>query len=324
MRTISLGGRGGPAASVLCLGALPFGSYLDRDTSFAILDRFVEAGGTFIDTANNYVFWTADGTGAESENLLGDWLRSRGTRDQVVLASKVGALPDPAKPGEFPANAEGLSDEVIGRQLEASLRRLGTDHLDVYYAHIEDREVALAETVGAFGAAVAAGKVRVPGVSNHPTWRVDRARQLARADGLAPYQVLQYRHSYLRPRPDTRLRQTGHVLAGDELLEYVRREGDLVLTAYTSLLFGAYTRPDKPLPEEYDHPGTTRKLAVLREVAAELDATLNQVVLAWLVGGDPGVVPVLGVSSVAQLEESLAAASLVLSREQRERMDAAW
>ncbi|MGO1054381.1 aldo/keto reductase [Crossiella sp. CA198] len=323
MRKITLGGPDGPRASVLCLGALPFGSSVDRDTSFAILDRFVEAGGNFIDSANNYVFWTENGKGDESENLLGDWLRTRGNRSEVVLASKVGALPDPAKSGAFPDNAEGLSAEVISTQLDNSLRRLGTDHLDVYYAHMEDRSVPLAETVGAFGKAVAQGKVRVPGCSNHPTWRIDRARELAKQDGLAPYGVLQFRHSYLRPRPDIKLPQAGHVQASDELLDYVRTEDNLVLTAYTTLLFGAYTRPDRPLHEHYDHPGTQRKIAVLQAVAAELGATVNQVVLAWLLHGNPLVVPVLGVSSVAQLAESLDAAELELSADQLGRLAAA-
>jgi len=318
MRYRKLRGEAGPLASVLCLGALPFGTTVDETTSFAILDRFVEAGGTFIDTADNYSFWIDGATGDESEALLGRWLAARGARDRIVLASKVGARPE--QPGLGLEAAEGLSAKAIHAAIDGSLRRLGTDGVDVYYAHIEDRSVPIEETTGTLAELVADGKAGVLGCSNHATWRIERARAVARGRGWPVYTCIQQRYSYLRPRPGARLPEGGHVHATDELLDYVRSEPDLNLMAYTSLLFGAYTRPER-LPEHYLHPGTVARLAVLAEVAAELDATPIQVVLAWLIGGDPPITPIVGVSSVAQLDECLAAADLDLPDELRRRLD---
>jgi aryl-alcohol dehydrogenase-like predicted oxidoreductase len=315
MRETKIGS--GTRVSALCLGTLPFGSTVDEETSFAILDRFTEAGGTFLDTANNYVFW--NGTGDESEELLGRWLAARGNRDQVVLATKMGGRP--RVPGTGLENAEGLSAPVIKAAAEGSLRRLGVDHIDLYYSHIEDRSVPMEETLGAFAELVHAGTVGTLGCSNHATWRMALARAVSRANGWPLYTCVQERHSYLRPRPDIQLPAAGHVQMTDELFDYARAEGDITLLAYSALLSGAYR--DKPLPEYYDHPGTTRRLAVLNEVAGELGATVNQVVLAWLLAGDLPILPVLGVSTVDQLDEALAGMRLKLDEDQLTRLDSA-
>jgi aryl-alcohol dehydrogenase-like predicted oxidoreductase len=316
MRQRELVGGSGTRISELCLGAMPFGTTVDEKTSFAILDRFVEAGGTTIDTANCYSFWVPGGRGGESETVLGRWLASRGGRDGLVLASKVGSGLAPG------GGAEGLAPDVIREQLAGSLRRLGVDHLDLYYSHREDRDTPDEETLAAFHEAVTEGKVRNLGASNHAAWRLAETRAVASARGWTPYTVVQQRYSYLLPRPATTLPEGGHVHASEELLDYVRTRG-LTLFAYSTLLWGSYTRDDKPLPEHYEHPGTQRRLAALREVAAELGVTPNQVVLAWLTGGDPAVVPIIGVSSVEQLDECLGAAGLELPSELRKRLDEA-
>ncbi|WP_328875193.1 aldo/keto reductase [Streptomyces sp. NBC_00287] len=324
-RTIGTDPQHRREVSVLALGAMLFGSRTDEETSFAVLDRYVEAGGNFIDTSDNYAFWEDGGQGGQSEELLGRWRRSRGVGDEIVIATKLGARP--LAPGTgYVDNPEGLSAKVIREAAERSRERLGVEKIDLLYAHIEDQRVPLAETVEGFGALVAEGTVGLLGVSNHAVWRVERARALAAAAGLPGYQVLQYQHSHLRPRfdmpsdlfPDGSL---GH--AGAELLGYLRAEPDLTLVAYSPLLAGAYTRQDKPLPPDYDHPGTPARLKVLREVAREADATVNQVVLAWQIGAELPVIPLAGASSVAQLEENLAAVELELTGEQRARLDAA-
>ncbi|MEU6556675.1 aldo/keto reductase [Streptomyces sp. NPDC046915] len=311
--------------SVLALGAMLFGSRTDEKTSFAVLDRYVEAGGNFIDTSDNYAFWEDGGQGGQSEELLGRWRRSRGIGDEIVIATKLGARP--LAPGTgYADNAEGLSAKVIRESAERSRERLGTDRLDLLYAHIEDRTVPLRETVEGFAALVAEGTVGLLGVSNHAVWRVERARALAAAAGLPGYEVLQYEHTYLRPRTDVPggLFPDGSLGGADaQLLDHLRAEPDLTLVAYSPLLKGAYTRPDKPLPTEYDHPGTPARLGVLKDVARETGATPNQVVLAWQIGGPLPVVPLTGTSSVAQLEENLAAVDLELTGEQRARLDAA-
>ena len=306
----------------LALGTIPFGTVLhDRDV-FAILDRFAEAGGALLDTANNYPFWTEGATGDESELAIGRWLAARGNRDRMVLSTKCGARP--TIPGDKTMNsAEGLSAATIAAAAEGSLRRLGTDYIDVYWAHIEDRSVPLEETLGAFAELAEAGKVREIGASNLPAWRLERARATSRAGGRPLYTNVQLRHTYLRPRPGVRLPESGHVLAQDDMLDYLRAEPGLTLWAYNTLMAGAYTREDRPIPEAYDHPGTTRGLAVLREISRELDATVNQVVLAWLIGGEVPTVPIVGVSSLAQLEEALGALDVKLDDEHRARLDAA-
>ncbi|MEU6591135.1 aldo/keto reductase [Streptomyces sp. NPDC046881] len=311
--------------SVLALGAMLFGSRTDEKTSFAVLDRYVEAGGTFVDTSDNYAFWEDGGQGGQSERLLGQWRRSRGVGDEIVIATKLGARP--LAPGTgYTDNAEGLSAEVIRESAERSRELLGVDRLDLLYAHIEDPAVPLAETVEGFAALVAEGTVGLLGVSNHAVWRVERARALAAAAGLPGYEVLQYQHSHLRPRTDvpSELFPDGSLGGADaQLLSYLRAEPELTLVAYSPLLTGAYTRADKPLPRDYDHPGTPARLEVLREVARETGASVNQVVLAWQMGGELPVIPLVGASSVAQLDESLAAVDLDLTVEQRARLDAA-
>jgi aryl-alcohol dehydrogenase-like predicted oxidoreductase len=312
--------------SVLSLGAKSFGTVTDERTSLAILDRYVEAGGTFIDTADNYAFWANNGQGGESEELLGRWRASRGIGDEIVIATKLGARP--LAPGtSFTDNPEGLSAAIIRESSARSRERLGLARLDLLYAHIEDPAVPLQETVEAFAELVAEGTVGLLGVSNHRAWRVERARALAAAAGLPGYEVLQYQHTYLRPRTDLPGRLSpyaGPGLLSGELHSYLRAEPELALVAYSPLLSGGYVREDKPLDPEYDHPGTPSRRTALREVAAETGATVNQVVLAWLIGADVPAIPLVGASSVAQLDESLAAVDLELTPEQRAKLDATY
>ncbi|MFG2056799.1 aldo/keto reductase [Micromonospora sp. NPDC048930] len=310
--------------SVLSLGAMLFGTATDEATSYAILDRYVEAGGTFIDTSDNYAFWQNGGQGGESEELLGRWRRSRGVGSEVVIATKLGARP--LAPGtSYVDNPEGLSAKVIREAAERSRERLGVEKLDLLYAHIEDRTVPLRETVEGFAELVAEGTVGLLGASNHRAWRVERARAIAAEAGLPGYEVLQYHRSYLPRRLDLpgELDPDGDLgFVGPDLASYLRAEPQLTLVAYSPLLKGAYARPER-LGAEYELPSTPARLEALRAVAAETGATVNQVVLAWLLGGDVPTIPLVGFSSVAQLDESLAAVDLTLSAEQRARLDAA-
>lgn len=156
----------------------------------------------------------------------------------------------------------------------------------MYWAHKPDPATPLEETVAAFDELVSAGTVGRFGCSNYPVWQIERARQIARAHGGAGFTAVQQHHTYLQPRPATRptvVHRFGAVT--DEVLHYLEHHPDMALWAYTPLLSGRYTRADKPLPAEYDHPGTARRLAVLDEVAAETGTNRNRVVLAWLTGG---------------------------------------
>jgi aryl-alcohol dehydrogenase-like predicted oxidoreductase len=325
-RTIGTSPATARSVSVLSLGAMLFGSVTDEATSFAILDRYVAAGGTFIDTSGNYAFWVHGTQGGESEELLGHWRRSRGITDEVVIATKLGARPlSPSR--TFSDNVEGLSAKVIRESADRSRERLGVSRLDLLYAHIEDASVPLLETVEGFADLVAEGAVGLLGVSNHWTWRVERARNLAAAAGLPGYDVLQYHHTYLRQRTDLPSHRSpdGQIgVASGDLISYLRESPGLALVAYSPLLSGAYVhhvRDGKPLGPDY--LGTAARLAALREVAFDTGATVNQVVLAWLMGGEIPVIPLVGASSVAQLDESIAAVDLELTSDQRARLDAA-
>jgi aryl-alcohol dehydrogenase-like predicted oxidoreductase len=300
-----------------------FGTRTDEATSIELLDRYVDGGGTMIDTSNNYSFWSdPSGIGGQSEALLGRWLAARpGRRDRLYLSTKVGARP--LAPGGYPDNVEGLSAATIKEAVQGSLAQLGTNHVELYWAHVEDRSVPVEETIGAFGSLVSDGVVGRVGCSNWPTWRVEQARAAARSSGWPGLTALQLLHSYVQPRPAAPVsfqsQRFGWV--SDETLDYAG-SNDVDIWAYSPLLKGAYTHPDR-FEEAYDHPGTTRRLAALDSVAAELGATRNQVVLGWLIGGSPAITPIIGVSTVAQLDEAMAGARLTLSDDQRRRLDAA-
>lgn len=312
--------------SVLSLGAMRFGTMTDEATSFAILDRYVAAGGNFIDTSNNYLYFVHGTQGGESEALLGRWRASRGIGDEVVIATKVGARP--IAPATGLDAREGLSRAAIREASERSRERLGVPRIDLYYAHVPDQTgVPLDEQVAAFGELISDGTIGLLGLSNHWAWQVERARSLAATAGTARADVLQYHHTYLRMRtdiPDRRFSPDGEIgVADGSILSYLRAEPGMALVAYSPLLNGAYTRPDKELDRGYDHPGTRARLKALDQVVAETGATANQVVLAWLIGGELPVVPLVGASSAGQLDESLAAVDLQLSAEQRQLLDAA-
>ena len=326
MRYRTIGdGRTSFDVSTLCLGTMWMGTRTDEATSFAILDRFVEAGGTFLDTANNYNAWGL-GHGHDSEDVIGRWLASRGIRDRVRIATKLGAAKkDPALPlsTSEPTNYQGLAADIIARESRESLRHLGVDHLDVLYGHVDDRDTPLAETVGAFGELQDAGLVGVTGISNVAVWRVVEAREEAIRRGIAPYGLVQQQYSYVYPQP--KLGRQNFVTP--ELLSYAASTGvdgrpPLAVTAYSPLHQGALTRTDKPLWGGVNHPTTVARIQLLHEVARDIGATPNQVALAWLLGREVPVIPVAGPSSVAQLEEVLGAAELDLDLEVRERLDA--
>ncbi|MFF7340509.1 aldo/keto reductase [Streptomyces sp. NPDC008163] len=308
------------ASPRIVLGTMGFGTQVDPDTSFAVLDAFVAGGGGWLDTANCYSFWAdPSGVGGASERVIGAWLAARpGARDAVRIATKV--RQNPLVPHSWPESAEGLSARAVHAGMAESLERLGVDHVDLLWAHAEDRTVPLEETVGAFGELVTKGLALRVGAANHTAWRVERARSLAREQGAEPWTALQLRHSLVQPRPLTPVAEGGHRHLTPEDLDLAEAEG-LEVWAYSSLLWGAYTRPEKPFPDTYDHPGSTGVLAVLDEVADEVAATKNQVVLAWLL--HQGIAPIVGVSRVQHVEEALAARDVRLTDDHLARFEAA-
>ncbi|SRR5579884_837620 len=320
-------GKTGEQVSALCLGWMLFGTRVSEETSFQLADQYFEAGGRFVDTSNNYAFWMDGGTGDESESLMGRWMKERKNRDQLFLATKVGARP--RFPGGGLENAQGLSAQVILKEVDESLRRLGTDHIDLYYAHIDDRATSLVETLAAFDELVKMGKVRYIGCSNYMTWRIEQARNISRAHDWAAYCCVQQRHTYLRARPGATT--IGSVFNGrkiqvnttDELLDYCAAQDDFTLLAYSPLLSGFYTRNGVDIPDYYVNSDRDARMKALMQVAAEVGATPNQVVLAWMMQSTPTVIPIIAASTREQLSENLGALHVHLSQQQMETLNAA-
>ncbi|MCU6795005.1 aldo/keto reductase [Paenibacillus sp. WQ 127069] len=305
-------GNTGIQVSALGLGCLNFGSRTDKETSYRLLDQYVDAGGSFLDTSNNYAFWNEGCSGGESELLLGQWLKDRGNREHIVLATKVGA--QPTIPGGGFESMEGLSRKAIEQAIDGSLRRLGTDYVDLYYAHIDDVNTPLEETMEAFDRLVRAGKVRALGCSNHHTWRVEKARIISKSHHWAPYSCIQQRYTYLRPKPGADFGV--QISANDELLNYCQTHDDFSLLAYSPLLNGSYTRSDTPLPKQYESEDAQARLSVLSEVAQETGGTLNQIVLAWLLQSTPTTLSIIAASKPEQLQENLDSLNIRLTQDQ--------
>jgi len=313
MRTIHLGNTG-MQVSTLCLGAMYFGTRNDEATSFRLLDQYVEAGGGFIDTANIYAHWIKGFKGAESEALLGRWQKSRKNRSSIIIATKVGfEIP----PLDVPRS---LSARWIETECEKSLQRLGCESIDLYYAHVDDRSTPMEETLGAFDRLVKAGKVRFIGASNFAAWRLEEARWTSLKHGWSEYCCIQQRHTFLRPKPGASFYP--QMAANEDLFDYCRNR-KITFLAYSALLSGAYTRADRGYDEQYAGADTQARLEALRAVAQEKGTTVNQIILAWMLHGNPPVLPLIAASSEVQMKENLQALEISLSAEEMERLNQA-
>ena len=317
MRTL---GRTGLRVAALCLGGNTFGWTTDQAASETVLDAYLEAGGNFIDTADVYSRWAPGNKGGESENVLGKWMTARKNRPTVLMATKVMG---PMGPGP---NDTGLSRQHIMEGVEASLRRLQTDYIDLYQAHWDDRETPLEETLRAFDDLVSQGKVRYIGCSNYHAWRLTRAlwesdkRGYVRYECLQPKYNLVFRDEYERE------------------LEPLCREQGVGVIPYSSLgsgfLSGKY-RPGASLPSTARAVGVQKGymndrgfavLAAVDKAAGKVGATTAQVALSWL-AHRPGITaPIASATSVSQLKELLAGIELRLDEETTAELDraSAW
>ena len=303
----------GIEVSSVCLGAMNFGTTTSREAAFRVLDAYVDAGGTFIDTSNNYAHWA--GTGDESETLLGEWFRTRGCRDKIVLATKVG----------FDRHGEGagLRREQIEYWIDESLRKLGTDYVDLYYAHVDDPNTPLEETMETFDRLVQKGKVRILGGSNYDTWRFDRANAIAESRGLTPYSVMQQRYTYLHVRGDAAPKYPFNEAVTRERLRYLSANG-IPLVSYSCLAKGGY-EDDSRMPAECI---TGDRLDFIRKFAAEKGVCTSAMVVAWLVNqhrieGRPRVIPLFASSRCEHFMDNLRGAELALSDEELLALDRA-
>ncbi len=295
----------------LVLGGNVFGWTADRDASFAVLDAFVDGGGTMIDTADVYSAWVPGHRGGESETMIGEWLRASGKRDRVQIATKVGMLPGDG--------GEKLAPARIAAACDASLQRLGTDHIDLYFAHQDDDATPQDAVAEAFAKLVEAGKVRVLGASNFHAARLKSAIEGARAAGLPHYQVLQPEYNLV-----SRTKFEG------ELQDYCIEFNIGVVPYYglaSGFLTGKYRSSDDlkksvrggRMTDLLEGKGQTM-LTAMDGVAAEIGATLAQIALAWLIA-QPGVTaPIASATSAEQIADLLPAMDLRLTDDQLARL----
>jgi aryl-alcohol dehydrogenase-like predicted oxidoreductase len=309
---------GALATPPLVLGGNVFGFTVHGEEAFAILDRFVAAGGTMIDTADVYSAWAPGNKGGESETLLGEWLKRRGRRDDVLIATKVGMLA-----GE---GGERLEPARIAAAVEASLRRLGTDYIDLYYAHRDDPQTPLDRTLAAFDKLVKDGKVRVLGASNYSAERLSKALATSAELGLTPFTVLQPEYNLLSRRgglAEDRFEgplQQLSIKHGLGVLPYFGLANGFLTGKYRSEADRAKSVRGRRMSQYMDERGW-RVLAALDTLAAETGATQAQLALAW-VAAQPGVTaPIASATSLAQLEELIGAMELELTARQLHLLD---
>ncbi|WP_348786440.1 aldo/keto reductase [Leifsonia sp. NPDC080035] len=294
----------------LSLGGNVFGWTADRDTSFQVLDAYTAAGGNFVDTADGYSAWVPGNTGGDSERILGEWFDARGNRDDVVLATKVSQHPD----------FKGLAADNIRRAADASLERLQSEYIDLYYAHFDDETVPLEETVAALSGLVDAGKVRYIGISNYSPERVEEWFAITEREGL---------HRAVALQPHYNLVERAYEQNYRPLVE----RHDLGVMPYFALAAGFLTGKyrdgvtvDSPraggAAKYLDDTGRA-VLATLDEVAAAHSASVATVALAWLAAQPTITAPISSARTLEQLPDLLAAVELELTADELEALSGA-
>ena len=294
----------------LSLGGNVFGWTADRDTSFAVLDAYTAAGGNFVDTADGYSAWVPGNTGGDSERILGEWFTARGNRDEVVLATKVSQHPD----------FKGLSADNIRRAADASLERLQSDRIDLYYAHFDDATVPLEETVAALSGLVDAGKVRAIGISNYSPERIEEWFAITEREGL---------HRAVALQPHYNLVERSYEVKYRALAE---RE-NLGVMPYFALAAGFLTGKyrDGVTVDSARAAGASKYLddtgrgvlSALDEVAAGHSVSVATVALAWLAAQPTITAPIASARTLEQLPDLLASVTVELTADELAALDGA-
>jgi aryl-alcohol dehydrogenase-like predicted oxidoreductase len=294
----------------LCLGGNVFGWSADADESFAVLDDYAAAGGNFIDTADSYMWRKPGNTGGESEQIIGDWMAARGNRDDMIIATKVGNWPQ----------RPGLSSANIAAAAEDSLRRLRTDHIDLYYAHRDDPNTPLEETLGAFDALVRVGKVRHLAASNYEAPRLAEALAISERDGLARFAAMQPHYNLMERDYEKELATLLAERRISSLPYYALAQG------FLTGKYSAETKIDSVRAEGatiYLTDRGRRVLAELTEQAGRHQVSHAAVALAWLAAQPTVSTPIASARTREQLAGLLPMAELRLTAEELDRLTAA-
>ncbi|CAL74762.1 putative oxidoreductase, aldo/keto reductase family [Bradyrhizobium sp. ORS 278] len=308
-------GRSGLNVPPLCFGCNVFGWTVDETASFRLLDKVEDAGLVFLDTADVYSRWVPGHTGGESETIIGKWMKQRGNRDKIILATKVGM--------DMGDGKVGLKADYIARAVEDSLRRLQTDVIDLYQSHKDDEATPQEETLAAYDKLIKAGKVRVIGASNFSAERLQAALDIAKANSLPRYESLQ---------PDYSLAERS-VYEG--ALQRVCEQNQVGVITFFSLAAGFLTgkyrseadygkspRGQRGIPKYMNERGM-RILAALDEVAEATGAQLASIALAWLLAKPSVTAPIASATKPEHVDTLVAATQLTLTPDQVARLDAA-
>ncbi|WP_372859819.1 aldo/keto reductase [Sphingobium lactosutens] len=296
------------------LGGNVFGWTADRATSFAVLDCFAAGGGTLIDTADYYAAWVPGNRGGESERMIGEWLKSSGRRDRMVIATKVGLLEGPA--------GNGLTAARIIEAAEDSLRRLQTDVIDIYFAHKDDAETPLEESLAAFDTLIRQGKVRAIGASNFTAERTREALELAEANGLPRFEMIEPNYNLVVRQVYEGALQQLALAEGLKAVPFYGLGGGYLTGKYRRMEDIAGSPRETWLRPYLEGEGPA-VLAVMDEIAAETRRSLPDIALAW-VREKPGVLaPIASATSVEQMEALLAGMEFRLTDEQIALLDKA-
>lgn len=309
-------GRTGLKVSPICLGTMQFGWTTDEPTAHRIMSRAVELGVNFIDTADVYSRWVEGNPGGVSESIIGNWLAGGAVRrDQIIIATKVRG-----KMGDGP-NDEGLSRGHLMNAVEASLRRLRTDYIDLYQTHWPDLETPLDETLRALDDLVRAGKVRTIGCSNYPAWLLAKALWISDVHNLARYDSLQPHYSYV------------HRAEFERELQDLCRDQGIGVIPYSPLgggfLTGKYRR-DTQLPDSARADGVKRRymnergfaaVDKLEEIGRNHKATIAQTAIAWCLANPAVSAAIIGANAVEQLEDTFKGALVKLSADEKQALD---
>ncbi|GER87046.1 NADP-dependent aryl-alcohol dehydrogenase [Dictyobacter vulcani] len=307
-------GRTGLKISALGLGTMQWGWTVDETAAFAVMDAFTERGGNFFDTANFYSRWLPGNKGGESESMIGHWLHARRKRSDIVLATKV------YQPMGDEPNNRGLSRKHILDAVDASLRRLQTDYIDLYLAHAFDADTPIDETLTAFNDLVRMGKVRYVGASNYPAWRLMESLWSADAHHTARYDVLEPHYNLV------------HRAEFERDLKTICEQYQIGVIPYSSLaggfLTGKYKRGTEgkgaraaSISQKYNFDAAWRTVDTVQRIAQECDTTPAVVSLAWLLSQPVITAPIIGANTAEQLEPNFAAIDLTLTPAQIEALN---
>jgi aryl-alcohol dehydrogenase-like predicted oxidoreductase len=297
-------GRSGIEVAPFAFGGNVFGWTVDEPTAFLLLDLFVDRGFNLIDTADVYSKWATGNRGGESETVIGKWLAGSGRRKDVVIATKVGM--------EMPGVGTGLSRDHIVSSVEASLRRLQTDYIDLYQAHAEDPKTPIDETLEAFSRLIAAGKVKAIGASNYSRDSLQQALDASARSGLPRYETLQPGYNLYSREFEDEL-QPLCVEQGIGVIPYYGLASGFLTGKYRSEADFAQGARGDTVKKRYFNERGTKILAALDEVAKRHRAKPSQVALAWLMAQPSIAAPIASATTVAQLRELMASVDLALN-----------